>query len=161
MGYNDDIKLEQRFSSTIKWILGMCFIGQDVVADRQAATDFAVFTVEPFSVGARLRRYHYYLRYPNQFTIRWSRPSGVETEIHKIRKGLVDYILYGFIDSPGKKVIKYFVGDLDVFRAIDPKPIFIGNNDPPDSELAAFRIAQLPPEFIVHQWEREAQWADG
>jgi len=154
MGYEQDIRLEQKFSTTIKWILGLCFIGQSTIADKQEATDFAVFDIDPFSVGARLRTYPYYLRYPDQFTIRWSRPSGVSTEIHKIRDGLVDYILYGFVDADEKRIIRYFVGDLDIFRDIDPEPIFIGQNTPPDSELAAFKLNQFPPEFIIHQWEK-------
>lgn len=151
-GYNHDIKLERRFAKIIKCILGCCFIGQDVTHDKLQATDFEVFTVKPFTVAVRLRRYPYFLHYPHEFTIRWKRPSGVTTEIDKIRQGFGDYLFYGFVNEQEKKIIQYFIGDLAVFRAIDPAPFKICPNDPLDSELAAYQLSQFPPGFVIHAW---------
>src|SRR5689334_11568597 len=104
------LRLEHKFAPTIKQILGLQFIGQDPVLDLKEATDFATFVVKPFRVGVRLRTHRYLASYGNEFTIRWSRPvfqgcwpyaasTTVKTEIHKIRDGHVDYILYGFVDE--------------------------------------------------------------
>lgn len=153
MGYRHDIKLEHKFTRMIKAILGNYFIGQDPIHDRKQGTDFEVFTVHPFTVGVRLRRFHYFKRYGDQFTVRWSRPSGVPTEIDKIRAGLVDYILYGFVDETEQNIVSYFIGDLQVFRECDPRPLCVLPNNPPDSELAAFRIKDLPPGFVLHEWQ--------
>ena len=151
MGYETDIGLERKHAKMIKAILGTVFITQDEIADKHRGTDFAVFTVTPFTVGVRLRRYRY-LSFADEFTIRWTRPSGVLTEIDKIRQGLVDYILYGFVDETEKSIIRWFVGDLGVFRKLDPVPHVILENDPPDSQLAAYKIAQFPSNFVVKQW---------
>jgi len=154
MGYEQDIRLEVRFCRTIKAILGNYFIGQDVLHDRQQATDFETFTVQPFTVGVRLRTYEYLIKYPDEFTIRWSRPSGVPTEIDKIRNGLVDYILYGFVDQQEKRIEQYFLGDLGIFRAHEPPPLCVRQNNPPDSELAVYKLAALPSEFVLHWYRR-------
>ncbi len=152
MGYEHDIGLEQKHAKMIKAILGTVFIGQDSFADKHQGTDFAIFSVTPFSVGARLRRHCYMERYGDEFTIRWSRPSGVPTEIDKIRQGLVDYIFYGFVDETEAKIVRWFVGDLRVFREAEPPPCAVLPNDPPDSRLAAYKIAQCPEGFIVQRW---------
>jgi len=152
MGYDYDIRLEHRFTKMIKAILGNYFIEQDAQHDRQEGTDFEIFTVTPFKIGVRLRRHRYFLRYPREFTLRWSRPSGVKTEIDKVREGLVDYILYGFINEKETKIIQYFIGDLGIFREHEPKPLAIYANTPPDSRLAVFAIEQLPPEFVGKFW---------
>lgn len=156
MGYEHDIGLEQKHAKMIKAILGTVFIAQDEFADKHLGTDFAIFSVKPFSVGARLRRHCYMGRYGDEFTIRWARPSGVPTEIDKIRRGLVDYIFYGFVDEAEAKIVQWFVGDLKVFREAEPQPHAILPNDPPDSKLAAYKIAQMPEGFVVKQWQAQA-----
>jgi hypothetical protein len=155
MPYESDISLERRFSKIIKAILGNCFICQDAYMDTQEATDFAIFEVQPFRVGVRLRRYTYYLRYPRQFTIRWSRPSGTRTEIEKIRDGLVDYILYGFVDDNEERIVQWFLGDLAVFRANEPEPMALYQNNPPDSRLAVYALEQFPDTFVRHFWTQQ------
>lgn len=150
--YIKDRRLEAKFQKIIKAILGNYFIRQDINVDQQEGTDFAVFEVRPFRVAVRLRRYAYFVKYKDEFTIRWSRPSGVKTEYHKIIDGLVDYILYGFIDEEESKIIAYFIGDLNIFRIIMPKPISIIPNNPYDSKLAVFNIRQLPKDFIIYRY---------
>lgn len=154
MGYETDIVLEQQFARTIKQILGLCFIGQSKYLDQKEATDFAVFQIDPIKVAVRLRRYNQYLigNRKDEFTIRWSRPSGVKTEIHKIHDGLVDYILYGFVGPQNKKIIRYFIGDLRVFIETDPHLLGPYKNVPPDSELVACRLSDLPDMFFVHKY---------
>jgi len=155
MGYREDIVLEKKFATKIKQILGCIFITQDPIKDKEEGTDFLIFEVHPFSIGVRLRRFInkqnivQFYKYRHEFTIRWSRPSGIETEIDKIRKGYVRYFMYGWVDRNEEKIIQYFIGDLDVFRKREPKPIAIRVNNPPDSELAIYRIDSLPKEFYL------------
>lgn len=152
MGYRQQIYLEQRFTPKIKAILGCQFITQVVDHDLHNGTDFETFIVKPFTVGARLRRHKYYAPFGDQFTLRWSLPSGMPTEIDKVRAGLVDYILYGFVNQEETKIIRYFIGDLSVFRQNEPRPVGIFDNDPNDSRLAAYRLDSLPPEFVIKRW---------
>ena len=146
-GYKKDIQIEQRFSRTIKAILGNQFIVQDEIEDLENGTDFLLLKMEPFRIGVRLRRYEYFEAYNQEFTIRWKRPSGVDTEIQKIRKGLVDYILYGFIDKKEKNIIQYFIGDLAVFVKQQIQPTIKPNN-PLDSWFAIYNLNDFPDEFI-------------
>ena len=152
MGYSQEIYLEQRFTPTIKAILGCQFITQVVDHDLHNATDFEMFIVKPFTVGVRLRRFKYYRAFKDQFTIRWAVSSGAMTEIDKIRSGLVDYILYGFVNKEEDKIIQYFIGDLTLFRKNEPKPVGIFDNGPGDSKLAAYSLNALPPEFVLKFW---------
>ncbi|GAH99176.1 unnamed protein product, partial [marine sediment metagenome] len=91
-------------------------------------------------------------RYRQEFTIRWELKSGNRTEIHKIRDGLVDYILYGFVDEKEEKILQYFIGDLKVFRLAKLEPYDIRKNDPLDSYLAIFRLNDMPEDFIKKFW---------
>jgi len=129
-------------------------------ADLKEGQDFGIYSVKPFNVGVRLRRFEHFIKdaRAREFTIRWSRPSGVKTEIDKIREGLVDYILYGFLDEEEQNIIQYFIGDLKIFRILNPEPYAIKPNDPPDSELAVFKFIQFPREFF-RVWWRNPKYA--
>jgi len=156
--YKKDISLEMKFSKTIKGILGNYFFIKDDIHDHQNGTDFCIFMLFPkrIRVATRLRRFKHFKNYGDQFTIRWSRPSGEPTEIDKINWGLVDYFLYGFVDQKEEKIIKYFLGDLAVFRNEKPNPFEIRNNFPFDSQLGCFKISQLSKKFILHSYSLEA-----
>lgn len=156
MPYNRDAAFERKFERQIKTRLGQYFIGRDVVLDLREATDFAIFIIKPVKVAARLRRFEYY-KYKDQFTLRWSRPSGVMTEIDKIREGLVEYIIYGFVDQKERKILSYFIGDLKIFREYEPKPIEIFPNNPPDSELAAYELKNMPEGFLLYQYPKQRE----
>jgi len=152
MSYSKDRRIEDVKSQLIKNILGQHFITKIVEADLQEGQDFGIYSLKPFNVGVRLRRFKHFKPYNRQFTIRWSRPSGTKTEIDKIREGLVDFILYGFLDEKEQNLIQYFIGDLKIFRAVNPEPYAVIPNDPPDSELAVFKFNQFPREFFVAFW---------
>ncbi len=148
-GYRKDIKLEECFADTIKAILGRQFISQDVNADIHEGTDFAIFAIKPFRVAARLRRFEYWGKYSKEFTLRWSRPNGMPTEIDKVRAGFVNYLFYGFVDKEEQELIQYFIGDFAVFLSSKVKPYTIKPNMPHDSDLAIYRIQALPSNFIL------------
>jgi hypothetical protein len=147
--FERDSSLESGFADEIKAILGRVFVQRDITADILGGTDFAIFNVTPFRVAARLRRYPYYARYPTEFTIRWTRPSGAKTEIDKIREGLVDYLFYGFVDWSERTIVDWFLADLHIFRLQAPTPVAIKPNRNGDSELAAFDLEQFPSTFVV------------
>lgn len=150
-GYEEDIKLERKFADRIKVILAKQFIIQDTIADLKQGTDFLIFQVSPFRVAARLRTYTHFIigNRRNEFTLRWERPSGVKTEIDKIREGLVQYLFYGFIDSDKNEIIQYFIADLNIFNQDEPRPSAIYPNNPHDSDLAVYEITQFPNDFII------------
>lgn len=152
MSYEDNIRHERRHAQTIAGILGKCFFRQDVYLDLHEATDFAIFRADPVRVAARLRTYTYMAKYGSEFTIRWRLPSGVETEIDKIRRGAVAYIFYGFMSPDESRIVRYFVGDLARFRLAEPKPLCIRTNTPPDSELAVYRVGDMDDHFIVKSY---------
>lgn len=154
MPYSEkDASLETRFATEIKQILGEVFIQKDVKADLEQATDFAIFTIKPFKVGVRLRRFEYYRKFSRQITIRWSRPSGAETEIDKIKKDLVQYVFYGFVDSDERALVQYIIVEAEPFK--DIKPVEIRPNNPPDSELAAYNLGQIPSFFVIKFWKEK------
>ena len=151
MTYEYEIRLERRFAQQIKCILGLYFIGQDAEMDKNQATDFLTFTINNIKVACRLRTYDYYLKYPNEFTVRSELHSGNKTELQKIREGLVDYILYGFVDWEEKRIIKYFIGDLKIFRLkedIIPFKEKINKDDHPN-KFRCYNLSDLPDNFIL------------
>lgn len=159
--YKKNITLEKKFSKSIKSILGNQFIIQAPILDKYEGTDFAIMKSQLFKAGIRLRRYYYYQydngRYRQEFTIRWELPSSNRTEIHKIRDSLVDHILYGFVDAEEKHIIQYFIGNLKIFILDEPKPYQKRWNNPPDSRLAAYRLIDMPEDFIIKSWPES--WA--
>jgi len=145
-----DRTLEDSLAPTVKSILAQQFICKVESDDLEKGRDFAIYRVQPFSVAVRLRRFSYFRAFHNEFTIRWSRPLGTKTEIHKIREGTVDYLFYGFLSPDEKTIIQYFLANLKHFG--NPTPYKILSNNPYDSELAIFKISQFPKLFIICFW---------
>jgi len=154
--FNKDFDIETRFTRQIKAILGNYFFRKEVVADLHEGTDFLVYEAGRVRVAVRLRRYSYWKnpRFRDEFTIRHSRPSGIKTEIHKIREGLVDYMLYGFIDEQEQRIIGYFISNLAIFRVCDPEPLMVNENSDGSSQFAVYGISQFPDDFILKRYER-------
>lgn len=154
--FDKDRELERKFKPDMKAILGKHFFVEDPIEDRERGRDFIIFTLDSregrLTIGARLRRYdpRTFWKYSREFTTRLSRPSGAETEIHKIMKGYVDFLIYCFADQPEKEIIQHFIADFEVFRNHpEIRPVEIKENNPPDSKFAVYRIDQFPPNFVV------------
>lgn len=81
-------------------------------ADMKEATDFQI-TTKLGSVAARVRRNCYSWR---DWTIRYSRPSGVETEYHKIMQGHADFYLYAWADTTDSKFADWILVDMALVR---------------------------------------------
>lgn len=155
--FQKDYDIETRFTRQIKAILGNYFFRKDVAADLHEGTDFLVYEAGRVRVAVRLRRYSYWKnpQFRCEFTIRHSRPSGIKTEIHKIRVGLVDYMLYGFIDEPEQRILEYFISDLAIFRACDPEPLMVNENADGSSQFAVYGISQFPDAFILKRYRKD------
>lgn len=155
--YATNIRLERKFSNVIKAILGLVFIGQDPIMDTKQATDFLVFNIEPIKVACRLRTYNYYInpQYRNEFTIRCKLSSGNETELDKIKKGYCDYVFYGFVNKEENKILKYFIGDLNVFREninnVDCELKTNKDNNP--TSFVVYKLSDFPSKFIIKHYE--------
>jgi hypothetical protein len=154
--FEEDIGLEKKFVKRAKQILGECFFCRDKIADLEQGTDFLIFQLDlpnSIRVAFRLRRFKY-LCFKDDFTIRWKRPSGVKTEIDKIMDGQVNYILYGFVDKAEKNIIKYFIGDLRIFREKNLPPIAVKTNtDAKASQLAIYEKKMYGEKFIIEDYE--------
>lgn len=158
-GWKNDKKWSDKFLPEIKAILGQQFIGAaPYEEDTERNTDLIVLKLEPIRIACRLRRKEYFEKWPDEFTIRSSRPTGNKTELTKIMEGWGDYFFYGFCDD--EVLVYWTIGDLKVFRLWFNRQLFRNKGAVPGKEqkngdgsslFIAFRWSQLPPEFIVNQ----------
>lgn len=91
--------------------------------DVEQATDLIVMRAEGYTIGVRLRRrvHGYYIRYPDQFTIRYQRDNGTVTELAKIISGWGELLFYGHAEMGpwGRAIIEpWLVIDLRVLRHV-------------------------------------------
>jgi hypothetical protein len=68
--------------------------------DVYRATDMLMYSTPQLAFACRARTHGYKERYGAQFTIRSRRPSGVPTELAKIKRGFGDFMIYGFEAEP-------------------------------------------------------------
>lgn len=125
--------------------------------DMRHNTDLIVLTLAPKRIAVRIRRAEYADRYGDEFTLRASRPSGTETELSKIISGWGDYLFYGFADPADPLALsRWLLGDLAVFRlwhatalGYRARPWRDRANGDRSSAFRAYRVADLPPEFVI------------
>ena len=125
--------------------------------DARHGTDLIVLTLEAKRIAVRLRHADQAARYSEQFTIRSARPSGAETELAKVISGWGDYLFYGFEHPENPFDLgPWLLGDLKVFRlwhsrqlALGRKPWIEKHNTDGSSDFHAYRICDLPSEFII------------
>lgn len=67
-------------------------------------------------IAVRVREPGYAERYPDQFTMRANRTSGMETELSKITRGYGDWMFYGHADAQEERVAVWWLIDLGSFR---------------------------------------------
>lgn len=130
-------------------------------------TDLIVLRMKAIRIACRLRRYDYLHRYPDEFTIRSSRPrTGNETELPKVLRGWGDYIFYGFATPACDDLAAWLLGDLGEFRLWHHRYLSTNGGRQPGTEqrngdasstFRAYRIGDLPPAFVIErQRERVA-----
>lgn len=159
-GWIEDKGRVDKYEPEIKRILGQYLIATaDPRRDQEEATDLMVLELQPLRVGVRVRSHDYLLKYPNEFTIRAGRPSGVASELSKIVDGWGDFLFYGFEDETGESLAAWFIGNLKVFRAtlireaIQSRGLlsekYKRHNGDGSSFFFAWPLDLFPPEFIV------------
>lgn len=88
--------------------------------DMGRNTDFLVAYLDNSArVACRVRSFGYRSRYGDQFTIRSRLPTGVPTELDKVRDGFGDFGLYGFAESAKRgchRLGQWFVYNLGLLR---------------------------------------------
>ena len=115
--WEEDKRWSDIFIPEIKSILGQLLIGEASVEDDQLKnTDLIVLELKGYRIGCRVRKHFYFTQYPNDFTIRCSRPSGVSTEFDKIMEGWGDYLFYAFANKEENRLIAWKLIDLKQFR---------------------------------------------
>jgi hypothetical protein len=159
MTWQDDKNWSDRFLPEIKRILGEYLItSAPIDEDAEHNTDLIVLKLDSVRIGCRIRRYHYWLQYPNEFTIRSGRPNGNKTELAKIVEGWGDYFFYGFSDDAEQSLIAWTLGDLKIFRLWFNRTIVVNKgvlpgmpqkNGDSSSSFLAFNLNSLPSNFII------------
>jgi hypothetical protein len=129
MSYSNDRQWSDLLIPHMKHIIGPRLLDvSSFDVDTKEATDLIVFKAGSVAISARVRKYSVWKRYPYDVTMRYSRPTGTETEFSKIMNGFGDWMFYGFADAetsarkpprePGVKYrIQYWsILDLEAFR---------------------------------------------
>lgn len=150
MSWKQGKNWSDKFIPEIKAILGVNLMCEpDVKEDQERNTDLIVMQMKSHRIACRIRKHSYLSGYGSEFTIR-AKSGGSKTEIHKVLDGWGDFIFYGFADKDEKRLSRWFIGDLDVFRGTykdgmaDVIPNFDGR-----TALAAFQLSDFPREFVV------------
>lgn len=147
----------------VKQILGVHLIAEaPFEEDARRNADLIVLRLEAVRIAVRLRKASDEPKYGHEFTLRSSRPSGVQTELAKVISGWGDYIFYGFADAEDPfGLSRWLLGDLKIFRLWFSEELgkrtrrwTDGHNPDGSSDFKAFRIADLPSEFIVARYPK-------
>lgn len=131
--------------------------------DTERNTDLIVLAAKAgeIRVGCRVRSLSYRAKYGDQFTIRYSRPNGVPTELDKILNGWGDYFLYGFAERGGlfrvPRFVTWTLADLSVFRSFYRRGLGMHVHNPDGTEGRAFEWSWFPPEFVIATSRTEQQ----
>jgi len=158
--WTQDKRWSDQFLTEIKRILGEYLIDEPPIEeDMEHNTDLIVLRMDSVRVGCRVRRYEYFLKYQNEFTLRSNRPHGSKTELTKIIEGWGDYFFYGFSDDVGKQLIAWHLFDLKIFRLWFNRELLKRNagqvpgievqNHDGSSSFRVFKIQDLPKAFVV------------
>lgn len=165
MSWEADKHWADRFDGQIRQLLGGYFIqATPRRVDQLQAADYWVYHITQFTLGCRIRRYAYFLRYPQEVTFRLARRSGTPTEWHKLMHvGWGDYMFYGFADGAEQNIHAAYLLDLAEFRTVwaaDQAAVAAGlgvlrYHDHMTRDGVTFRaidVRSLPPGVVVAQW---------
>lgn len=159
MSFSRDFDKQRALIPHVKQVLANYLIVEaPFEEDARHNTDLIVLRLDTIRVACRLRDFGYLAKYGDEFTVRARRPSGVDTELHKILQGWGDFIFYGFASPDWSGLAAWMLGDLQVFRlwhhhtlARLPEgkvPGTLRANGDGSSQFCAYRISDLPPEFV-------------
>ena len=121
--------------------------------DARRNTDMLIGVLANGSrIMCRARTFSYRLRYPHDITIRYRRPSGVPTEMDKIRQGYGDFFAYGFEAFAGSdRLHPWCLSNVALIREhLDGNGRWRHRpNHDNSSDLAVFTLEDLPAGTIL------------
>jgi len=97
----------------LKEAIAQMFLKCSTISQDYQGTDWVYEGAEKTNIACRIRRLESAKRY-RDFTLRSARSSGAKTELAKIRDGVGNLYLYGWVDD--EELQEYVVISLDVFR---------------------------------------------
>lgn len=156
--YRNDREWSDTFSPKIKRILGAHLIDTSPIEEDIKRNTDMVITAAGTRIALRMRRYDFLERYPDDFTIRLERSSGMKTEFAKIMENWGDYNFYGFENKAGDDVASYSIGRLDVFRRWIREQIEKHNgayhlnrrvNNDGTTSFAIFDLDDMPDDYLI------------
>lgn len=126
--------------------------------DARENTDWLVYRLpkalrgKDLRVMCRARRNHLRPRFGGQFTVRFSRPSGVPTEFAKIRAGFGDLGIYGFESEPESGRLRpWTLFNVKLLREyLDANGRWIQRGNPDGTYFAAFDLGEMPLGFVLY-----------
>lgn len=155
MAYRNDRTWSDQFIPAIRAVVGpLLVVESSIDVDREEATDLLVFTARDLRIAARVRKASYLTRFPDEFTIRWKRDNGAQTEFAKIARGWANWLFYGFGEDG--TLAAWRVIDLDEFRfalirfGLQSKKApyrVLSNGD--GTEFAAFDVREFDASLVV------------
>lgn len=138
----------------VKLIAKRIIVPADAKRDMHEATDLVVLHTADGGIAFRSRRSGYEGRFGNEFTIRYSKASGVKTEFAKIMDGYAKWMFYGHTKE--ERFTRWMLLDLDVFRALledVDHDLFTIIHNKDGSSFAVFDIDDFHPDFVIDQSE--------
>jgi hypothetical protein len=116
--YSKDRAWSDQFIPHMKRIIGPhLLVESSFEVDTKRASDLVLMQAASLMIACRVRRPGYAEKYGNQFTMRFRRESGVETEYSKIVKGWGDWLFYGHASTTPGVIDRWMLIDLRHFRA--------------------------------------------
>lgn len=115
--FQSDKRWSDRFLPEIKRIAGQLLMNEPPIEeDTLRNTDLIVLGMKSVRMACRVRDYAYWMKYPHDFTVRFSRPNERATEFEKIITGWGDYLLYAFANQDESGLCFWRMIDLGQFR---------------------------------------------
>lgn len=114
--YQSARAFSDRYIPTIQKIVGQHLLKPaSFELDADEATDLIVMTARDIRIAARVRNDTYLDRYGYEFTIRSKVRSGVDTELDKVRRGMAQWMFYGFGAPDSDQIPHWWLIDLNAF----------------------------------------------
>lgn len=160
----EDFEWQRKFEPHYEEIIGKLFPRRRGNWDEDALqnTDWLVYRIpealrgKDLRVMCRARRNHLRPLYGGEFTVRYSRPSGIMTEFAKIRAGFGDFGIYGFESEPEPapgcdRLRPWTLFNAELLREyLDRNGRWIKKRNPDGTTFAAFRISEMPLGFVLN-----------
>ena len=167
-GWQPDKRWADRFEPAIRLILAQYLIRPATrVEDTEQGTDLC-FVIAGGTIGCRVRDADKYLaRYPYDWTLRRTRPSGIKSELTKIIDlGKPDWYVYALGHGDSGELARWILVDMQAFRAQwmrhGVRGFGVADSDDPDaikgtvkpnrdgsSDFVAVNVRSLAPQCFV------------